>query len=304
MDSGKEWANELTFEECCNLIDDFAKYNVKMILFTGGEPLIREDFFDICDYAISKTINVGLTTNGTLVTDDIIENQLWKFRALRVSLDSMVASEHDSLRNMPGTFEKVTNSIKKMKRCGYNVSVSTCVSKRNVLSLGKMAAFLTELGVNRWCMPLLSPDGRAKEIMKDVLNPYEIRDFLYQLNGIKKKFPQLNVNIDIPYIVLCDELNEVDVASICPAGVTELTIFANGDISPCFAMVTSVGNIREVNIIDVWEKHPMFEVFRNREILKGKCKECDMLMKCGGGCRANPFIMSNDYLGEDESCWR
>jgi radical SAM protein with 4Fe4S-binding SPASM domain len=306
MDSGNAWENELTYDECCKVIDDLAYHKVKTILFTGGEPLTRNDFFNICDYVISKKINVGVTTNGTMVTDDIIENQFWKFQALRISLDSMYPEEHDRFRNMPGVFDKAITAIKKMVILGYNVAISTCISKKNVGYLDKMADFLEELGVVRWCMPLLSPDGRGKNIASEALEPLEVRDFLYKINNIKQNHPNLDIGIDIPYIVLCKDLTNINdgYSKACPAAVSELAIFANGDISPCFAMVTSAGNIRHDDISEVWRNNSLFKNFRDRSLLKGKCHDCENLMQCGGGCRAEAYIVNNDYLGEDTLCWK
>ena len=305
MDSGKAWANELTTEECKRVIDELAYNRVKTILFTGGEPLLRGDFFEIVDYALEKQINVSVTTNGTLVTDEIIKDQFWKFQAVRISIDSCYEIEHDAWRGCPGTYDKAISCIKKMKTYGYNVSISTCVSKRNIDYLDEMANLFEGLGVSRWCLPLLSPDGRGKQIANESLSPDEVKRLIYILDKIRLRIPSIDIGIDIPYIVLCNDLKGITngVKGGCPAGISELTIFANGDVSPCFAMVQSSGNVREKTISEIWQNGKLFEGFRNRQLLKGKCHECHALDECGGGCRANPYIMTGDYLAEDEVCW-
>lgn len=305
MDSGRAWENELSTLECKKVIDELAENRVKAILFTGGEPLTRSDFFEVVDYAIEKQINVLLTTNGTLVTDEIIRDQFWKFQAVRISIDSCFEKEHDLWRGCSGVYQKAISCIKKMKSFGYSVSISTCVSKRNVTYIDKMASFFAELGISRWCLPLLSPDGRGKNVASEALSPEEVQDFIYLLDDIRVKIPSIEIGIDIPYIVLCKDLKgfQGEIQGGCPAGISELTIFANGDVSPCFAMVQSSGNVREKKIKEIWKDGKLFEGFINRNLLKGKCQGCPSLEECGGGCRANPYIVTGDYLEEDDVCW-
>lgn len=304
MSSGKAWENELDYTECCDVIDQLANNNTKEIFFTGGEPLIREDFFKICDYAIANGIEVGVTTNSTLVDSTIIENELWKFSEIRVSIDSIYSEEHDSFRNKKGVFEQAISVIKKMKACGYYISVSTCVSKHNIGMLEKMADYFDGIGINHWCLPLLSPDGRGKELREYVLSGQDVIRMIRIVNSISVKHPNIKIGIDLPYTTILDEeLTKKDKISYCVAGITELTIFANGDVSPCFAMITSAGNLRSQTLKDIWNHSEMFRVFRDKSLIKGKCHECEHLYSCGGGCRANSFIVCGDYLGEDWLCW-
>lgn len=305
MDSGNAWEDELTTFECKKIIDELAQNRVKMILFTGGEPLIRNDFFKIADYAIEKGINISLTTNGTLVTDTIIKEHMWKFQTVRVSVDSYIEGEHDLWRGCKGTYNKAISCIKKMKLLGCNVSVSTCVSKSNLNCLEKMAEQFEKLGISKWCLPLLSPDGRGKRIANKSLSPEDVKKLVYLLDDIRIRIPSIDIGIDIPYIALCKDLQALqgNIQGGCPAGISELTIFPNGDISPCFAIIRSSGNVRKKSIREIWNEGILFEGFRNKNLLKGKCNSCLYLDKCGGGCRANPYIIQGDYLGEDNLCW-
>ena len=304
MSSGKEWENELTYIECCNVINELAENNVKEILFTGGEPFTRDDFIKICDYAISKGIEVGVTTNSLLLDKKIIEQELWKFSDIRVSIDSIIPNEHDDFRNKKGVFAHAIDSIKLMKKNGYFVSVSTCLSKRNFMMLEDMAKYFSKIGINHWCLPLLSPDGRGKNLSSDVLSGEDIIQVIKGIKGISEKYPKIKIGVDLPYIAaMKNSGNNINKVANCVAGITELTIFANGDISPCFAMITSAGNIRSNTLKDIWNNSDMFIKFRDKTLIKGKCKECEYLYSCGGGCRANAYIKTGDFLDEDWLCW-
>lgn len=307
MDSGKKLSDELSFKEACKLIDEFASHNVKNICFTGGEPFCRKDFVDICEYAISKQLFVCVTTNGTLLTDEIIQNHLYKFQLVRVSIDAPSASQHDSFRNLTGTFDKAVCSIKKMIAAGCEVGIVTCVSHKNIQQLENIATLIYSLGIKKWFLPLLSPSGRGKQIEEDVLSPEEIKNFILLINELKDKY-SLNIGVDIPYAVLLhDKLNSHNknlAYGNCAAGFTQLMIFPNGVVSPCFAMKMNCGNIRNESLEKIWKENTIFNSFRNKNALKGKCGSCEYLSKCGGGCRAVPFILKNDYLGEDTLCWK
>jgi radical SAM protein with 4Fe4S-binding SPASM domain len=304
MESGTPLNNELDFEECRKLIDDFSEHSVNMILFSGGEPLIRKDFFKISDYAISKGIRVGFTTNGTLITDDIIQDHLYKFDFVRVSLDGHNAQVHDYFRGAKGTYNRALTAIKNMCNEGLNVSVSTCVSRLNLLNLEDIALLLKENGVSKWCLPIFSAVGRGKDITNIALTPNETKELLYKLDDLENKY-NLNIRIDLPYVVtlpdLCSEKGNK--SGCCPAAFTELTIFADGNVSPCFELPLSCGNVRDKSISEIWNDSKVFNEFRDKTLIKGKCKSCSYLYSCGGGCRAVAYNSCGDYLGDDTACW-
>lgn len=305
MNSGKNLENELTFEESCKLIDEFAKKNIKNICFTGGEPLTRLDFFDICEYAISKGIYVCVTTNGTLITDEMIHEHFYKFQLVRVSIDGAFPEQHDDFRNQSGVYDKAINSIKRLLKNGCNVGVVTCVSKLNFSYLEVIAKNIAELGVKKWFLPLLSPSGRGKNIEDFALSPSEVKNFLLTINEFKKKY-DLQIGVDIPYAVLLAETQFKSniIYGNCAAGNTQIMIFPNGDISPCFAMKLKCGNVRDDLLEDIWLNSSIFNDFRNKKLIKGKCGQCEYLMQCGGGCRAVPYIATGDFLNEDNVCWK
>lgn len=306
MDSGKAQEDELTFNEACKLIDEFAANNVKNICFTGGEPFSRPDFIDICEYAINQGVYVCVTTNGSLITEELVNNHLYKFQLIRVSIDGVDAEQHDYFRNKPGAYEKAMSSIEYMLKSGCNVGVVTCVSKLNFPHLEEIALKISSIGVKKWFLPLLSPSGRGKNIKDLSLEPLEVKDFIIKISSFKEKYG-LQIGVDIPYAVMLNEIipqNQSFVYGNCAAGYTQVMIFPNGDISPCFAMKMKCGNIRTDSLSDIWLYNKVFLQFRDKSLLQGKCGNCEYLLRCGGGCRAVPFIIDNNYLGEDTVCWK
>ncbi len=301
MNSGQALNNELTKNECFKLIGELKENKVQKINFFGGEPLVRNDFFEIANYAYNLGIFVHVTTNALLVTDNIIKNELYKFEMVRVSLDGPTPETHEFIRNKKGTFEKTINNIKKMVDNGVDVGVVTCISHKNIKYLKEMVQLLTELKIKRWFIPLLSTAGRGSSLSSEVLLPHEIKDLLIELEKLTKKASFI-INLDLPYTFLLKNKNN-KIKSSCPAAITELTIFANGDVSPCCEIPVIGGNIRKNTIEDIWNNSDVFKNFRNKNLIKGKCSKCPYLINCGG-CRANAYIKYNDYLEGDDACWK
>lgn len=305
MSSGTAMVDELSTKEACKIIDDLAAHHIWNICFTGGEPLTRKDFFFLSEYAISKGILVCVTTNGTLVTKEIVEKHLYKFDAVRVSLDGKNAEGNALTRQISSAFDKAINAISILCAEGCDTIVSTCVSKMNVNDLEEMAILLANLGVKRWTMPLFFPSGRGTDIANVALSPEEVRAFILRVSTFQEKYG-LHISFDYPYAVTIpnDELPKRSIFyGSCAAGITQMMIFANGDVSPCFAIQKACGNLRENTISEIWNNDDMFKAFRNKSLIQGKCSSCEFLNQCGGGCRAVPYITSGNYLGEDTVCW-
>lgn len=303
MNSGKKSSDELTVEECCRIIDELAKENVQKIMFSGGEPLTRNDFFEIVDYAISKGIFVSLTTNGLLLNSKIIEQQFYKFELVRVSLDGANSFSHEYLRNQSNLFERTVNNIKLLVSYGIDVAVVTCVSKVNISELEEIAKLLKKLKVKKWFLPLLSPAGRGMNIKDKSLSPLQVKDFLLNVSKIVNEY-DLDVRLDIPYSILIPEISDKQKQlESCPAAITEMMIFANGDVSPCCQVPIIGGNYKKDNIKKVWKSAKIFVDFRNKSKIKGNCGKCEHLLSCGG-CRANAYIKYGDYLEGDDLCWK
>ena len=301
MSSGEELKNELTQEECYSIIDELSHENVQKIGFFGGEPLMRNDFFNIASYAIKKGIFVTFTTNALLINEKMIEEELYKFELVRVSLDGPTPETHEFIRNLPGSFKKTIENIKKMVNSGINVGVVTCISRRNINYIEEMIELLEKLKVKSWFIPILAPMGRGSNLKEQVLSPKEVGNLLVKIEKFTEKTNFL-INLDLPYSVLLKNKNN-NIKASCPAAITELVIFANGDVSPCCEIPIMGGNLRNNTIKDIWNNSKVFNDFRNRSLIKGKCQGCKFIKNCGG-CRANAYIKYGDYLQGDDICWK
>lgn len=301
MNSGDALNNELKTEDCIKIIDKLAEKKVQRITFFGGEPLVRKDFFQIADYAYNKGIFINMTTNALMITEEMIKKELYKFDMVRVSLDGPNAETHEFIRNKKGAFDETIKRIKMLVKNGIDVGVVTCISHRNLKYIKEMITLLEELKIKRWFLPLLSSAGRGSSISKEVLTPLEVKQFLIDIQNLTAN-SSFTVNLDIPYSILLKKQNK-NVTAACPAAISELVIFANGDVSPCCQVPVIAGNVLEKDIYEIWNNSDVFKNFRDRSLVKGKCGNCKFLMNCGG-CRANAYIKYNDYLEGDDVCWK
>jgi len=180
---------ELTTEEGFRLIDDVALLAPKVFVITGGDPLKREDTYDMIAYAREKGLEPSLTPSATpLLTDGAIS--LMKRRGLArmaVSLDASRADLHDTFRRVPGSFDITINAIRAAAREGIPVQVNTTVTRRTIDDLPRMVELLEQLGIVMWSVFFLVPTGRGKRA--DLVTPEAVEQLFGFLYDTSKRAP-------------------------------------------------------------------------------------------------------------------
>jgi len=180
---------ELTTEEGFRLIDEVALLGPKVFVITGGDPLKREDTYDMIAYAKEKGLEPSLTPSATpLLTDGAIS--LMKRRGLArmaVSLDASRADLHDTFRRVPGSFDITLNAIRAAAREGIPVQVNTTVTRRTIDDLPEMVNLLKDLGIVMWSVFFLVPTGRGKQA--DLVTPEAVEQLFGFLYDTSKRVP-------------------------------------------------------------------------------------------------------------------
>ncbi|SHH43382.1 radical SAM/SPASM domain-containing protein [Tepidibacter thalassicus] len=303
QDSGEMLDEELSFEEAKMVIDQLAENKISVIGFTGGEPLLKKELPDIVRYANSKNIRCQVTTNGLLIANGYPVEYLSRFIKVRISLDSNNRETHDYLRNQEGCYDKVIKAVDRLKRIGMQVEIVTTISTRNIDELDSIIEFVKDLNIDQWSVSTFCPIGRGSEISSWMISAEQYRYMSQRLWEIKDSVNFL-VKTDIPQLVLLDENRLKSENYIYCAAATELlVIFPNGDLAPCFSMPLSAGNVRTDKIYDVWNNSKLFNDLRNKELLTGKCGDCEYINACGG-CRAMAYAKYGDFLTTDPICWK
>ncbi len=317
--AGKALEDELTTEEALDVIDRLNKLGTTIIAFSGGEPLVRRDIFDLTAYAADKGIYVAIATNGTLITEErareMKENGV---SYAQISLDGLKET-HDKFRGIKGCFDRTVEGIKNAVKAGLFVNVSMTVTRYNYNDVPAVVELCEKLGVNWFMHYNFIPTGRGREIIEADITPEqreELLKWLYEKNyssniSLLSTAPQFarvalqchgsivpthfyNVNAG-------ERLRELaEFIGGCGAGRFYFAIKANGDVQPCVFFPLKVGNVREDDLEDLWLHNPVFEDLRDKDILEG-CGSCSFRYVCGG-CRARAYNYFGDYLKPDPGC--
>ncbi|MEH7381739.1 TIGR04053 family radical SAM/SPASM domain-containing protein [Bacillus sp. JJ1533] len=320
---------ELSFEEGKKLIDQIYEMNNPMLVFTGGDPLMRPDVYDIADYAIKKGVRVSMTPSATPnVTKEAIQKAKevglarWAF-----SLDGPTAEIHDHFRGTKGSFDLTMRAIKYLHELEIPIQINTVISRYNVHALDEMAKLVEDLDCVLWSVFFLVPTGRGKET--DMISPVEhekVFRWLYDLSKRVKFDIKTTAAQHYRRVVIQSKLREtkdpdkqiryedalmkgktgqIDGLGRAPQGVNDgngfVFISHIGDVYPSGLLPVIAGNVRETPLAEIYRESPIFKDLRNPDKYKGKCGVCEFRHVCGGSrCRA--YAMTGDYMESEPFC--
>jgi radical SAM protein with 4Fe4S-binding SPASM domain len=302
----EEDPEELTTGEGFAIIEEAAKLGPVKFAFTGGEPLLREDIYDLIEYASSFDMQVVMATNGTLITKEVAE-KLKKAGLERaaISIDGF-GNAHDDFRGVNGAFEDVLRGMKACEDVGLAIQLFTMVTRSNYHEIEKIIRLADDLSLWRIYLIYLIAVGRGKDISEACLSTNEnMRFFDYVAEKQKEVKVWLKPICNPQYWAYLKDKGLVDHEdgikfTGCTAGITRFHIFPNGDVTPCAYLPVKAGNIREQGFLDIVRDSEVFKALRAREV-KGHCATCRYKRICGG-CRSRAYATSGDYLAEDPVC--
>ncbi len=170
----KKYPNELTTAECKTVLDDLAAFKVPAVLFSGGEPLVRPDLFELAEYARGLGLHVVASTNGTLIDRPTAQRfKDLEFAYIGISLDSAIPAIHDEFRGVQGAFERTMTGFRNCVAVGQKVGLRLTITRHTADNLGRLFDFIEKEGIDRACFYHLCPAGRGKDLM--ALTPAESR---------------------------------------------------------------------------------------------------------------------------------
>lgn len=310
------YENELTTGECLDLIDNIASFSNPIIILTGGEPLLREDIFEIASHGKKRGIRMVMAVNGTLVNDENIKKMVEAGIArISISIDGETPSAHDQFRQMEGAFAGAMNGIKFAKKEGMEFQINTTITQDNLNQIEGILNLSIKLGAVAHHIFLLVPTGRGKDMVEKSLSPEDYEKTLYWFYKQRDKVPlQLKATCAPHYYrILRQEAKKegkivtprtygLDATTRgCLGGISFCFISHRGDTQPCGYLEVNCGNVREKSLEEIWKKSKIFNELRDISSLKGKCGICEFRMVCGG-CRARAYEACGDYMAEEPLC--
>ena len=257
------------------------------LCITGGEPLLRKNFFDLMGYARSLGYRWGMTSNGTLIDDEVAEKlRQAGMSTIAVSIDGLPET-NDWFRRKENGYELAMWGVRALVKNGgfQHVQVTTVVHKKNIGELPKLYKILSKEGIRSWRVINMEPIGRANACRDLLLDDGELKymfDFIRK-NRFKKP---MEVVYGCAHYLGTDYEREVRPwYFLCNAGVYTASVMFNGDIGACLDIErrpeTVMGNVRTDDFAEVWKNR--FEIFRTDYKKQGKCADCEHYRFCAGG---------------------
>ncbi len=306
---------ELSTAEGKRLLEEVAQLNPAVLVLTGGDPLERDDIYDLAAYAAALGLEVAFTPSGTplLTSDAIARLQASGVRRLALSLDGASAETHDDFRGVAGSFAITLRAAHAAAGRGLPVQINTTATRHNRSELPALRTVLDTLQIAMWSVFFLIPTGRAqRQEMLSAEETEELFAFLYE-TGARGQY--LVRTTEAPHYrrFLRQARRATGVSNPAqrwarrdvPRGIGDGSGFVfishTGEIYPSGFLPLSAGNVRYHRLGEVYRQAPLFQALRDRERLQGKCGACEFRHLCGGS-RARAYALTGDYLAEDPGC--
>ena len=321
-----EGKDDISTEKGKEIINDLASYGAPVMLFSGGEPLVRQDLVELAKHATQQGMRAVISTNGTLITKQKAkELKEVGLSYVGISLDGM-EEVHDRFRAVPGSFKKALQGIENCQAEGLKVGLRFTINKRNVQEVPGIFKLLRDLEVPRACFYHLVYSGRGSELIKEDLNHQETRQLLDLIMdetralfeaGKEKEILTVDNHADGPYV--WERLKREDPKRA--EDVRELLEYNEGNSSgrgiACiswdgqvhadqFWRIHTFGNVLERPFSQIWDD-PNIELLHKlkdkKKYVKGRCATCRYLNICGGNFRARAEAYHGDVWAEDPACY-
>ncbi|MBS1263294.1 MAG: Coenzyme PQQ synthesis protein E [Methanonatronarchaeales archaeon] len=298
--------DQLGRREVINLVDQIAEFSSPIFIITGGEPMLREDVYDVASYADGRGLRVVMSPNGTLLTPDSVERILDAgVRRISVSIDGSTPEVHDDFRGVPGSFESAVTGLGHARDAGLEYQINTTVTKRNVDDLPAMYDRVGELGAAAWDVFMLVPTGRGE--VKDELGATRYERVLRWVNSLSGgDGAGVKVTCGPQYRRIRARAGTGSPGASaggrgCMAGYGFAFVDHRGDVYPCGYFPVQAGNVRDEHFMDVYRDSELFRELRDPSLLEGKCGVCEFRESCFG-CRARAYGVTGSYMAPDPCC--
>lgn len=322
----KKDKNEMTTKEAISMIDDLAMFGAPVLLFSGGEPFMRRDLFELGKYASSKALRTVISTNGTLITRGTAKKiKDAGFSYVGISLDGLEKT-NDKFRRMEGAFQKTLRGIRNCLSSGVRIGLRFTINKHNFKDIPGIFDLIEKEGIQRACFYHLVYAGRGTSMVKDDLTRDEARntmDLIFDRTArlCRKKMDTEILTVDnhadgvYLYLRLKKEdkkkaeeaLRLLKINGGNKSGIGIADVDNLGFVYPDqFWRRYSLGSVLTRKFSEIWsdERNELLRNLRDRRpLLKGKCAICNFQDICGGNFRARAEAVYGDLWQEDPACY-
>lgn len=321
----REYEGELNTEEGLRLIEQLAEFGVPTVLFSGGEPLMRPDLFELADAAVAAGLRTVLSTNGTLI-DDAMARRIADagFSYVGISFDG-IAELHDKMRGKKGAFDEALSGIRAAKKAGLRTGVRFTLHALNRPQLKDVFELAEREQVNRLCVYHLAYAGRGEKLQRFDLEPHEtaeaveeIFDIVEDMQARGSELEVLTVDNPVDHVALLKRIRATqperadDVEQLLvwnggnQSGIAVACVDPKGLVhADQFSWDETVGNVREQTFGEIWGNgNPALAPYRARpRAITGRCDGCKWYDVCNGGLRVRAVSGTGDFSAPDPACY-
>ena len=323
----QKYQDELSTAEAKKFIDDLAAFHVPVLLFSGGEPLIRPDFFELAAYAAAAGVRPTLSTNGTLITREVARRiKEIGVGYVGISLDGL-RDVNDTFRGVAGAYEKAMQGIENCVAVGQRVGLRFTINHHNIQELDHIFDFIEAEQINRVCFYQLVYSGRGEAMVDQDVSPEDSRRAMdtiirrtkdFEARGLEKEILTVDNHCDGVYMylkALADGETETaaQIKKYLAMNGGNRSGIAFGEVDPQgyvhpdqFTQHHTFGNVRERAFGDIWQDmtNPIMAGLKDRKpLLTGRCAKCKWLSACNGNFRTRAEAVTGDFWASDPACY-
>ncbi len=310
------YPGELSTESCLRVLNEISETGRPIVILTGGEPLLREDIFDLARHGNDLGLRMVMATNGTLLTPEITRRmQESGIQRVSISIDGAGAESHDRFRQVQGAYAGALAGIEELRRTGIAFQINTTVTRHNLDEVPKLLDLAVKLGAAAHHLFLLVPTGRARDMVDQEIESMEYERLLHWFDNMRDQVPLHLKATCAPhyYRILRQEARArgekvtfethgLDaVTRGCLGGTGFCFVSHEGIVQPCGYLELPCGDLKTSTFGEVWRESEVFEALRDFSRYEGKCGRCEYLRVCGG-CRARAYEATGNYLAEEPLC--
>jgi radical SAM protein with 4Fe4S-binding SPASM domain len=307
-------ARDLPTDQAKRLIDGVADIGRPVFVFSGGEPLMRPDIFELAAHAKGRGLPIALATNGTLI-DEAMAARIAAagFDRVSISLDGADAATHDAFRCQQGAFAASVRGFDRLRALGVSMQVNTTMTVHNMGQLDAMYALMACLKPDAWHLFMFVPVGCGLEVPEDQQLAAEEYEAVLRWIADRSAEGRLFIRATCApqYFRILAQRKELAavrntshlraMTKGCLAGTGIGFVSHQGDVFPCGYLPANCGNVRSQSFAAIWSGSEVLAALRDPDKLGGKCGACEFRRLCGG-CRARAYAATSDMLAEEPCC--
>ncbi|AQT67738.1 Antilisterial bacteriocin subtilosin biosynthesis protein AlbA [Anaerohalosphaera lusitana] len=314
VEGDEQVGTDMTTGQAKSLIDQLAELGksqdfMPILVFSGGEPLCRDDVFELAGYAGDQGLRTALATNGTMIDAETaarIEDA--GFARVSISLDGATEQVHNKLRQEPGCFDAALNGMAELQKANVPFQVNMTMTRHNAHQLDDIFNLAKNMRAQAVHLFMMVPVGCGEQFNQaDMLDADEYEQMMKRIAATERSG---NIEVKVtcgPHYERVKRQTQHQSARSrhpskgCLAGSGVIFIGHQGDVFPCGYLPVNCGSVLRQPLADIWHGSEDLARMRDANRLTGKCGICEFKRLCGG-CRARAYAATGDYMSEEPFC--